>query len=196
MDWHLILGISAGLIAIGATVPYILSIIRGETRPNVVSWSLWTIIVLVTAVAQISAGASWPLMLLIGSTVANLAVVFLCSIGYGYSEFKNVDKICLFLALAAIVFWWITSNPVIAILLAVIADGIAYIPTYAKTYQEPKSEPFFYWGVLVCADILAVFSSTIFNAANVLFPISYGILNTLVLVASFFGNRRQMKRGF
>src|SRR3989344_5247088 len=156
MDWHLILGISAGLIAIGATVPYILSIIRGETRPNVVSWSLWTIIVLVTA----------------------------------------VDKICLFLALAAIVFWWITSNPVIAILLAVIADGIAYIPTYAKTYQEPKSEPFFYWGVLVCADILAVFSSTIFNAANVLFPISYGILNTLVLVASFFGNRRQMKRGF
>src|SRR3989344_6302690 len=182
MDWHLILGISAGLIAIGATVPYILSIVRGETRPNVVSWSLWTVIVLITALAQVSAGASWSILLLIGTLIANFSVLVLCVFGYGYRKFELADKICLALALVALLFWWVTSNPVVAIILAVTADGIAYLTTYLKVYRNPSSESYFYWAILVVADVLALLSVTTINIANALFPISYAIFNCAVLI--------------
>ena len=189
MDWHVIIGALAGLISIGATIPYLRDIVRGDTRPNVVSWSLWTIVVLITAFAQVSAGASWSLFLLIGSSIANISVVVLCILGYGYRRFELADKICLVLAFAALLFWWITSNPVIAIVLAVTADGIAYIPTYAKVYKHPKSETHLYWAILTFADMLALISVTKMSMANSLFPISYAVFNALVVVVGFLGRR-------
>lgn len=189
MDWHVIVGALAGFISIGATIPYLRDIVRGDTRPNVVSWSLWTIVVLITAFAQVSAGASWSLLLLIGSSIANISVVTLCILGYGYNKFELTDKICLVLAFAALLLWWITSNPVVAIILAVAADGIAYIPTYVKVYKYPQSETHLYWIILTVADILAFVSVTKMSAANSLFPVSYAIFNFAVVFVAFLGRR-------
>jgi len=189
MDWHLAIGGGAGLIAIVATIPYLRDVLRGKARPNTVSWTIWTAVVLITAIAQISAGASWSFFLLVGSTIANVAVLSLCIFGYGYKKFEVTDRICLSLACAALFFWWITSNPVVAILFAVAADGIAYVPTYVKIYREPKSDSYFYWATLVVADVMALVSVTTFNMANILFPISYGLFNGMILVAAFFGKK-------
>jgi hypothetical protein len=122
MQWLLILGIFAGVLQIFATIPYLFSIVRGSTRPNLISWILWTVTVSITLVAQMSAGASWSVFLLVGAVVCNLAVVFLCIKGYGYKEFGKIDILTLILAVAAITGWLISSNPVVAIIFAVVAD--------------------------------------------------------------------------
>src|SRR3989344_3191928 len=101
MDWHVVIGVLAGLLQIGVTVPYILSILRSTTRPNIVSWSLWTLTLLITIEAQVTAGASWPLLLLISSLFCPLIVLFLCIGGYGYKKFGTVEKSSLLLALFA-----------------------------------------------------------------------------------------------
>ncbi len=180
MDWHAVVGILAGCIQFFVTIPYIFAIVRGTTRPNVVSWFLWTLTVCIAASAQISAGASWSLWLLIGSGMGCLAVLCMCAIGYGYKKFGFVEAASLFFALGALVLWWMTSSPVVAIVCTIVADGVAYIPTMVKVYREPVSEVSFYWETQSGADVLALISSTKIDAANMLFPISFALLNGMV----------------
>jgi hypothetical protein len=191
MDWHIAVGIIAGLISAGAIVPYVRDALAGKTKPNVVSWSIWTVAVLTVLFAQMASGASWSMFMLIGATVANVSVLYICWRGYGYHAFGMIDRVCLFLATAALVSWYFTSNPLWGMVLALTADGIAYIPTYAKVYREPRSELPLFWGLLVFGNILALLSVTIPTPANVMFPIVYAGLNTCVLALAFVGSRRR-----
>ena len=189
MQWHILFGALSGLIAAGMIIPYLISMVKGATRPNIVSWSLWTIVVFITGLAQVRAGASWSLLLLIGTIVANLSVIYLCIRGYGYKKFETIDQITLVCALVSIILWWITANPLAAMICALVADSIAYAPTLIKTYKHPESETLLYWGALVIADLLALISVTTAHITNILFPIVYGSLNIVVVVVLLVGQR-------
>lgn len=191
MDWHIAVGIVAGVIQAVAIVPYIRDALKGKTRPNVVSWLIWTAAVLTMLFAQVAAGASWSVFLLVGATIANFAVLFICWLGYGYHKFGAIEAMCLALASAALILWYFTSNPLVAMALALSADAIAYLPTYAKAYRHPASELPLYWWVLVLANVLAIISVTVFTAANLMAPIAYVILNFLVLAVIFVGARHR-----
>ena len=47
MDWHLLLGIIGGLLALCAIIPYIRDILHGTTRPNIVSYAIWVFLILI-----------------------------------------------------------------------------------------------------------------------------------------------------
>jgi hypothetical protein len=189
MDWHVWLGAIAGIGQALAVIPYVRDILKGTTKPNIVSWSLWTLAVLITLSAQISAGASWSALILVGATVANFTVIILALFGYGYRKFTWVEWTCLTLSLAAIALWQITGNPLVAMGFSIAADGIAYIPTLVKAYKEPFSETAIYWLLLIVTDLMAMASTTILNTANLAFPIYYALINSLLLIV-ILGRRR------
>ena len=43
MDWRTVIGLAAGTITLLSILPYIRDILRGLTRPNLVTWWLWTL---------------------------------------------------------------------------------------------------------------------------------------------------------
>jgi hypothetical protein len=182
MDWHELLGIGAAVIQVASFIPYIRDMIKGSTRPNLVSFLLWTLTLSITISALWSAGASWPLALLVGAWLGTVSVAVLVAIGYGYNKFGYVEKISLVLSLAAIVLWQITSEPLVAIIFAVLADAIAYAPTLVKTYRDPTSESIIFWFAIFVADMLGAISTTKVDVANLLFPISYGLMNMAVVL--------------
>src|SRR4051812_28698075 len=118
MDWHVLLALMAGLIQLSSIVPYIYDMIKGATRPNLVSWLLWTIVLLIGIFAQFSAGASWSVVLLIFSAFNTGLVTVLILFGYGYRKYGPIDIACFILALGAIAGWQLTGDPVLAIVLA------------------------------------------------------------------------------
>src|SRR4051812_14104251 len=128
MDWRTALGLAAGAINISAIIPYLRDVLSGTTRPNIVTWSLWTLIGAVLSYAQYQAGASWTLALLIGSTFSNL-IVACVAIRHGQRSYGWIDGICLVMALLAIGAWWWTSNPLFAIVIGVLAEFFAASPT-------------------------------------------------------------------
>jgi len=182
MRFQLLIGIAAGLLQVGATLPYVVSILRGRTAPNAVSWVLWTLTVAITLAAQVASGASWSLFLLGGALLCNLAIVVLCLLGYGYRAFGRVDRLTVILVVAAIAGWIVSSDPIVAMIFAIAADTIAYAPTLLKVRRLPGSEPAIYWGLLLAADILALVSVDVWTIANVSFPIAYGVMNGIGLV--------------
>ncbi|MBX4199117.1 hypothetical protein KW800_02470 [Candidatus Parcubacteria bacterium] len=176
-NWHSILGAISGIMAMLAVIPYIRDIFKGQTRPNIFSWALWVLLLSISIAAQVSAGASWSLYLLIGDLIGTSTIFFLCISGYGYKEYGRVEWICTALAIIAIVSWQITSQPVLAIIFSVIADSLASVPTIIKAYKDPSSEHSAQWLIIASAAVLAVISTTIWDASNLIFPIYLFLVN-------------------
>jgi hypothetical protein len=193
MDWRAVVGTLAGAITLAAIIPYVLDVLRGLTRPNVVTWFLWTLNGLILASAQSIAGASWTLSVLVASTIST-AIVTVLAIPLGQSKYGVLDGICLAMALAAIGGWWWTANPLSAIVLGVLAEVFAVTPTIAKTYRAPETEtPITYW-VTSLATLMSLVASTKFDIANLLFPIYSVAVNTLIAVMASNGRRRRAAR--
>lgn len=189
IDWHLIVGSIGGLIAFFSIIPYAKDILRGTTRPNVASYSLWAFLVAISMMAQIDAGASWSLILLIGDFLAVLIVLLFCIAGYGYKKYSWVEYVCFALGILAIVLWQITSQPLLAICFAILADLIASIPTVVKTYRDPWSELPFAWFLVAFGAMLGIVSTNIWNLENILFPLNILIINGTVAIIAFLGRR-------
>jgi uncharacterized membrane protein YoaK (UPF0700 family) len=170
MNWHLALGVIGGIIALFAIIPYIKDILKKTTRPNTVSWSIWAFLLLISILAQLNAGASWSIILLVGDFIGTSTIVVLCLIGYGYGKYSWLEWTCLTLAILAIISWQTTRQPVLAIAFAIIADAMAAIPTLVKTYRDPWSEHPTMWLIVALGALLSILSTTIFNLPNLLFP--------------------------
>jgi hypothetical protein len=188
-DWRTALGLLAGLITLAAIIPYISDILRGSTRPNLVTWFLWTLNGSILASAQYTAGASWTLSVLVASNVST-AIVTLLAVLYGQRKYGTIDAICFVMAILAMAGWWWTKNPLTAIVLGVLAEIFAVSPTIAKTYKAPDSEtPFTYWATSF-ATVLSVMASTKFDTANLLFPVYSIVVNALIAWMATNGRRR------
>lgn len=192
-DWHLVLGGIAGLIAMLAVIPYIKDILHGTTRPNIVSWSLWVILLLISLLAQVSAGASWSALMILGDIIGTSTVLILCLWGYGYGKYGRVELVCTILAFVAIALWQFAHEPFLAIACAVLADLMASIPTLLKAYKDPWSEAPTQFFIISFASLLALLSTTIIDPANLVFPAYLLVLNGSIGVLAFSGRRLKKK---
>lgn len=192
-DWHTILGIIAGLLAIFAIVPYIKDVLHSTSRPNTVSFAIWELLLLISFLAQLSSGASWSILMLAGDLVGTGIIVILCLTGYGYRKYGRTEWICLTLAILAIILWQVTNEPLLAIIFALIADLMAAIPTVVKTYRDPWSEAPTMWFIIAFAAILSLISTEIHNSPNMLFPAYLLCINGLVGTMALIGRRMKAK---
>ena len=193
IDWHLLIGIVSGILAAVSVIPYIKDILHGSTRPNVVSWFLWTLLLLISILAQMSAGASWSVIFLIGDFVGTFSIFWLCLIGYGYRQYGYLELSCLTLAIVAIISWQLTGQPILAIVLSIVADIMASVPTVVKAYLDPWSEHSSTWLIIAGSSVLAILSTRVFDGVNLLFPMYIFLINLLIGSLSFVGRRIKNK---
>lgn len=191
MSWHLLIGILAGVIQVTAIVPYVKSILKRETQPNIVSWALWTLIQVIAIWIQLNAdqGFSWSLILLLATTFNTGLVTILCLRGYGYKSFGWVEKLCLASALVAIGLYAWTDNATLSLTFDIIADLIAAVPTLVKTWKEPHTEEVVPWVMVSIAAALGAASSTIIDVENLALPIYLALVNGAIAAVAFVGQR-------
>lgn len=189
MDIHYIAASLSALLTVVAVVPYIWDMLRGTTRPNIVSWGLWLLVQSIFAVGQFAEGASLSIVLPIVEVFTVGLVVILGLVGYGYKKYGPLDILCLLLALGAIALWQITNDPMVALWMSVAADLVAAVPTLVKAYKDPESETISTYFLVVLSAIAAGFSSTIINIPNLLWPIYIFSVNGAVVVLVFLGKK-------
>lgn len=190
MSIHEWLGIASGVLAFLTVVPYVWDIIGRITKPNAVTYFIWTLIQLVAIAAQLEAGASWSIFLIIGTTL-NTGIIFLLAIaGYGYQRFTASDAIALIVGGAAIVALIYTDHPDLVIILPVVADALGAVPTVIKTKKHPETEERFSWFLMIIACGLGVAATEKLDLANILYP-SFLLLEAVVIFClAYFGKRK------
>jgi uncharacterized membrane protein HdeD (DUF308 family) len=89
-----VLAVAAGILALVAGVPYVIDIVRGKTKPNIVSWSVWTLLTAVATAAAFAAHQPRTAFLTLGDTAATLVTVIL-GLKYGIAKFSWIDGVCM-----------------------------------------------------------------------------------------------------
>lgn len=183
---HILVIISA-CIGIYGSIAYIRDTLKGKTKPNRVSWSMWAIAPLIGTAAAVAAGADiWATVrIFLAGFVPLLVVIASFFNPQSYWKATSFDIACGISSLVALIFWFAADAPVVAILLAAIGDGFAALPTIIKAWKYPETET----GVTYITSLLSVLlvlpSIPVWNIENSAFQIYLIGVNTLLIAAVY-----------
>jgi hypothetical protein len=197
LNYFAILGICAAIINAMAFVPYIRTIVNRKTLPERASWWIWSILMSIALAAQIASGATWSALLTAVFFAGNIVVAFL-SLRYGYGRFGIKDGAAIVAALIGVALWAATNNPLIALLVTVAVDFMAYWLTIIKSWKAPYSENLLAWSLMTIAAILSILSVGEFNVTLLLFPVYVACVSmcgVIVLVTRRKWRSKRIKEG-
>jgi hypothetical protein len=171
--------ITAALLAIAGSVPYVIDILKGRVKPHAYTWFVWSIVSGIVLFGQLAKGAGIGALPTAASEVFTL-IIFLLSLRYGFRGITRTDTYLLLLAVAGIVPWILTEDPTISVVIAVSIDVIAFVPTLRKTWREPRTETPVLYGTNVIRHIFALLSLEAYNLATMLHSIAMIVTNSIM----------------
>lgn len=173
------------LVAIALTLigyyPYIRGLMLGKIIPHVFSWVIWSFVTVSVFSAQIYDGAgagAWHMV------VTGTITIFVAITSYFKTTEFHADKINWFIllfALSALPVWFITSNPLWAVIILTIVDSLGYVPTIRKSFIKPYEESSFFFFVFSVRNTVSIFAIENYTVTTVLFPSVSGFFCFLVM---------------
>lgn len=167
-------------------------VVRGNTKPNRVSWLMWSIAPLIATAAGLASGVSLAVIPVFMSGFGPL-IIFILSFANkkSYWKLRRFDYLCGFLSLLALILWAITKQPVIAIAFAIASDLIAAMPTLIKSWKYPETENVgtYSTGIINALTSFAAIKS--WGFASLAFPIYLVLIDSSLTLAVI---RKKLKR--
>jgi hypothetical protein len=183
---HWLVVLSALVTISGASV-YIRDTLRGKTKPNRVSWSMWALAPLIGVGAAYAAHADiWTLVrIFLGGFMPLL--IFLASFinPQSYWKLTPFDFLCGACTLLALVAWGVADSPRMAIVLAALGDGFASLPTIRKAWKFPETETGITFITATVSVLLVLPSIPVWNIENSAFTIYLLTVNTILMCAVY-----------
>lgn len=182
---HALIGQIAGVFAVIQVIPYIVSILRGHTKPERMSYFIFFFVDAISVSSYIAVGARTTIWTGIVYVFTGLTI-FLLSLKYGMGGFSKLDIFCLFLALVGLLVWVTTSSALLALCFSVLAAKIGYLPTIKKAYFFPETENTLSWSLCALTSILNLFALTTFAPSIAIPPVIGAIFNGWVAYLLLF----------
>lgn len=164
---------------------YLIATVQGKVQPNKITWLLWAISPLISFFATITAtGLDWAILPVFMSGFMPLLVFITAMFNRGsYWQLKPVDYLCGFIAIIALIIWYITSNPILAIIFSIISDAVAALPTILKAWHYPNSEtPIYYMGGIISTITGIIAATAHWSFSNVAFTIYLLLLDISLVI--------------
>ncbi len=189
LQYIVLIGAAAQLFGISF---YIRDTIRGKTKPNRVTWLLWSVVPLIAVSAAISDGVGWAVLPVFMAGFGPF-LVFISSFINPQSFWKlgKFDYACGAFSVLALALWWITKEPLLAIILSIAADSFAAMPTLVKTWKYPDTEMILPYIFGIFNALTCFFALKTFSATELAFPIYIIIADSLLIIAFYKGSLKK-----
>jgi hypothetical protein len=181
--------------AIGLTfaifVPYIRSIRRGLTKPHVFSWVIWALGTFVVFLAQLAGSGglgAWPI------GVSGLITAYIAVLAYNRQSDTAItrsDWVFFIVALAAVPCWFLTADPLWAVVILTGVDLAGFGPTFRSAYARPHDERIGFYSLAAVRNLLAILALERYSLTTVLFPAAVGVA-CVVFVAMVAYRRKHL----
>ena len=168
-------------LSILSGLSYVTATLRGEAKPNRVTWLLWSVAPMIGGFAQLASGVGLSTAVIFASSVMPLCV-FLASFKNrnAYWKLETFDYGCGVFSLMAVLLWAITANPVVAIVFSLLSDILAAVPTIRKFVTHPETEDRRSYVLAAAGNLIGLlsireysFESVAFNAYLALMTVSF-----------------------
>lgn len=157
------------------------AILNGEARPHRTTCLVLLLITALSTSSLVAEHNTVAVWLAATSTLQSI-VIFMLSIKYGMGGWEKLDMVCLLIALAGIVAWQTTQNPLLGLYFSILADFTGMIPSIVKTYRFPETEIATYFSIDSVAGILSLLASVTLTLADIAYPIYIFLINGLMAV--------------
>lgn len=195
MEFKVILGAIAAILALFSSFLYIRDIFRGNTKPHTYTWLIWSIVTTIVFLGQwVSGGGpgSWATGVAAIVTIGTL--ILSLNGNYGTKDVTSFDKVCLVLAIISILPWILTKSVLWSVILATLIDLIAFFPTMRKTWNAPYSESLGSMYADAVKHSLSIASMGTYSLINLIFPASVLLTKFIIIIEIIF--LRKIKKSF
>lgn len=189
-----LLGALTQFILAISILPYIISIFRGTVKPNRISWFIWSVIGfafwLITPPTADEVTKMLTLIFMINPTV-----VFILTLFKGENtKPDNLEKFSLTIGLSAILIWYVfkESSGAFPIIVAILADFCALIPTLRFVFSSPSEEKPLAWILFSLGFLIALFAIENHSIESTLLP-AYMAIGSFFVVFPLVRYRIKMK---
>jgi hypothetical protein len=185
-----IFAIISAIILIFGGPSYLTDILKGKTKPERVTWFIWSILGIIAFFSQLQLGAHWSLVY-VGLDAAGNVLVFCLSLKYGVGGWARWDMTALSIASLGVLVSIIAHAPLIALSGVILADAAGAVLTIRKAYKNPGSETVITWLAIGTAALLSAFSVGRLRPVLLLYPLYLVLSSYGVLVSIRLGRRMQ-----
>jgi hypothetical protein len=164
--------IIAAAINIAAAIGYAIETLRGHNQPNRVTWLLWGLAPVVAAAVQFFEGVGWPALTTLSFGLGPFIILAASFANrQAYWRIGRLDYLCGALSALALILWAITQTGLLALVLMILTDVLAGIPTVVKAYRRPETETSWAYGLTVIAAAITLFTIDAWTFVGVSFAV-------------------------
>ena len=168
------------LLSVLSPVSYTRSMLNNQAKPHRVT-RLVIFLVSISALVGILGTSNTAGLIFAGVFFARATYLFIMSLKYGVGGSSKLDKICLAGGIVSLLIYGMTGSGIYAILLGIVTDVIAFMPTFVKTWQKPETEdPLYFFIELLAASCGALAIGEI--RTDLLFPVYFILCNACLLL--------------
>ncbi len=186
-----LLGILSGVIVFIASIPYIIDIVKGNTKPQRMAWVIFITLSGISFFAQLAEGATnslwFPLVLFVQAII-----IFTLTIKFGVGGFGKFDILSLLLAVLIMIVWAVTKSAALAIICSVAVNTIGKILVAVKVYKKPHTEYVPTWAWSAVASVFAVLAVGNLDWVLIITPLQNAITVGAIAILIFV-RRKQFK---
>lgn len=190
MSHQNLIGLFSVVCAVLGYGTYIVTILKGKTKPHIFSWVVWGILMGIVTFAQWTKGGeagTWST----GFSVLVCVVVVILSFRRGEKHITATDWIAFIGALTTIPVWYLTSDPFWAVILATVIETMAFYPTFRKSFFKPYGENCFMYLVDDVKFIMSVAALGSITVTTALYPLFCVVMNTSLVVMILWRRSKQ-----
>lgn len=171
----------AAIFSLLAALVYIRSMFRGQTRPNRVTWLMWSVAPFVATAASLSMGPNWAVIPVFMAGFGPF-LIFVASFfsRKAYWKLATFDYVCGAISAVAIVLWYLTNDANLAIVLSILSDALAGVPTLIKAWRDPQSESVWPYVVGMFSPVTSFLVADVWSFLELAFPSYLIIINVLL----------------
>lgn len=190
----------AAVFGLVQVIPYVRSILRGETKPSRVACLIWLLMDCVTFAGLVAVGFSGAAWLTLVFIITQLVVIGLLP-KYGVGGRSKFDVICFGIGICAIIGWIVIQRQfgaarygaIFAVVLTTTAVAVANVNMLRKLIRIPLSEDILAWGLTAIAGGVTIAGLVIGHSSWIDFaPPSLTFITSLTVVTIQLIQRRNI----
>ncbi len=180
----------AAFASLVAAFVYIRSMFKGQTKPNRITWFMWSVAPFIATGASVSSGIGWAVVPVFISGLSPF-LIFTASFfnKRAYWKLSSFDYLCGVLSGSAVVLWFITKDPNLAIIFAIASDGLAATPTLSKAWRKPETESAWPFIVGIFSPMTSFLAANSWTFSELGFPIYLMMINILLVFSVIKGKK-------
>jgi len=165
---------------IASAAPYIRDIIKGSTKPNLVSWITWSLLTGIATAAAIAAHENVA-AIFTGTATLSTSLIVVLGIRHGYVKYTQFDVTCQIGAIVGIILWQLFNSPAIGVVGAVVIDFVGALPTFRHAWLKPGEETWLTFAMGGIGGFFAILALRSYDWVNLPYAVYIVVVNVALV---------------